>query len=57
MCIEQIEEQGDEKMAVDQTEYCGCCERYAECKARLGEGACVKAEDVGDDAPAEATNA
>lgn len=44
-------------MAVDQIEYCGCCERYAECKARLGEGACVKAEDVGDDAPAEADNA
>lgn len=27
-------------MAIDQIEYCGGCEYYAECKARLGHGAC-----------------
>ena len=36
-------------MAVDQIEYCGACEYYAECKARKGEGECIVA--VTDEVP------
>lgn len=32
-------------MAIDQIEYCGSCEHYATCKARLGNGVCQIDED------------
>ena len=32
-------------MAVDQIEYCGGCEHYAECQARTGEGPCLYAQE------------
>jgi len=32
-------------MAIDQMEYCGECEHYAECQARTGEGPCLYAQE------------
>ncbi len=32
-------------MACDQTEYCGDCPHYEDCKARKGEGECPLAEE------------
>lgn len=36
-------------MAIDQIEYCGSCEHYAKCQARVGKGPCLhvdKAKEI-----------